>query len=630
MDRMKRLVRRPVRSVSVIRSIYLLILIAALPVLVWNDLVHQLNANLTDVLLWFRGPVHSRTIGEIVLVAIDDTTAARYGPLPLRRAVLAQGISRLASFGPKVLALDILLAESGQPKDDDALVKALASLPTAVLCAARRSDPQASHTWILPLPAFAGSHLIGHVHVEPDSDGNVRSIPLEEVDGGKRFWALGLQAVRAARHDEAPVEKPDSLELGSIHIPARAFSMPAVRPEETLARRLILINYAGPEGAYRRIPFSSLLDNTGRPEDFRGKIVFLGVTAQGSGDRLFTPFSSGIGMSGVEIHANVARTLLDQDFLIPLSEPGEFAALILIGAACVLGIGTLRGIRLFGALGLLGAAIIVSCFVALRLGQIWPLGTLVAGFVACGSVTGLGEYASVATALRKSERKQREYAFRVQAIAHEIKTPLTAIQGSSEIISDRDVPDDQRAQIAGMIFKESKRLTQIIHTFLDVERMATGSLALEKKGLDLALLCEDVLERARLYGARKKIAISADVPHMAVQADGDLLSFAIYNLLTNAVKYSPKGTTVLLTATERASAVHISIADHGYGIAPGEQAKIFERFYRIKRGPSDNEEGTGIGLALVKEIVSQHGGRIEVDSHEGAGSRFTIVLPNQS
>lgn len=627
---MKGPARHPGRPALAIRSLYLLVLIAAIPLLAWNGLIQQFNDSVSDVLLRLRGPIHSEAIGDIVLVAVDDTTAARYGPLPLRRSVLAQGISRVASFGPKVLTLDVLLAEPGPAEDDAALAKALVSLPTAVLCAARRSDPQEGHTWILPLPKLAGSHLVGHVHVEPDSDGNVRSIPLEEVDGGKRFWALGLQAVRAARHAESPLEKPDSLELGSIHIPARPFSTRSAQREEIPARRLILINYAGPEGAFRRIPFSSLLDNTAHPEDFSGKIVFLGVTAQGGGDRLFTPFSSGIGMSGIEIHANVARTILDRDFLRPLGEPGEFAALILIGAACVLGINTLRGIRLIGALILLGAAIPVACFIALRLGQAWPLGTLVAGFVVCGGVTGLGEYALVATALRKSERRQQEYAFRVQAIAHEIKTPLTAIQGSSEIISDRDVPDDQRAQIAGMIFKESKRLTQIIRTFLDVERMATGSLSLEKKGLDLAALCEDVLERARLYGARKKIAISGDIPHVAVQADGDLLSFAIYNLLTNAVKYSPKGTTVILTATERPGAVYISVTDQGYGIAPGEQAKIFERFYRVKRGSSDNEEGTGIGLALVKEIVLQHGGRIEVDSHEGAGSRFTLVLPSKS
>ncbi len=625
---MKLRAHRPTRTAFAIRSIYLLILVAALPVLVWNELVHQLDANLTDVLLWFRGPVHSRTISEIVLAAIDDTTAAHYGPLPLRRSVLAQGIGRLASFGPRAVALDILLAEPGQPEDDAPLSKALSSMPQVVLCAALRSDPQTSRTWIEPLPAFAGSHLIGHAHAAPDPDGNVRSVALEEVDGGKRFWALGLQTVRAASQAAAPLERPDSLELGPIRIPAT--SIPAVSSEDSPAKRVMLINYAGPEGTFRRIPFSSLLDNTAHAEDFQGKIAFLGVTAQGGGDRLFTPFSSGLGMSGVEIHANVARTILDRDFLVPLSAPGQFAALAFIGAACVLGIGTLRGVHLFAALGLLGVAIVAACFIAIRLGHVWPVGTLAAGFVVCGGVTALGEYALVASALRRSEHKQREYAFRVQAIAHEIKTPLTAIQGSSEIISDRDVPDDQRTQIAGMIHKESKRLTQIIHTFLDVERMATGSLSLEKQELDLALLCDDVLERARLYGARKKITIVAEVPHMAVPADGDLLSFAIYNLLTNAVKYSPKGTAVILTAVKGDGAVRISVADHGYGISPSEQGKIFERFYRIRRGASDNEEGTGIGLALVKEIVLQHEGRIEVDSREGAGSRFTIVLPSQS
>jgi two-component system sensor histidine kinase SenX3 len=117
---------------------------------------------------------------------------------------------------------------------------------------------------------------------------------------------------------------------------------------------------------------------------------------------------------------------------------------------------------------------------------------------------------------------------------------------------------------------------------------------------------------------------------VTVAADGDLLSFAIYNLLTNAVKYSPKQTTVSLTAVERSDAVLISVVDQGYGIPATEQRKIFERFYRVGRGQAASEEGTGIGLALVKEIVSQHGGRVEVDSRDGAGSRFTIVLPNQN
>ncbi|MDE3168016.1 MAG: CHASE2 domain-containing protein, partial [Acidobacteriota bacterium] len=558
-----------------------------------------------------------QAVDDIVLVAIDDSTASEYGPLPLRRSLLAQAVTRLASFGPKALAVDILLAEPGSPEDDAALARSFSQVPSLVLSAALGSDPRAAGRWILPLPPFADSHSIGHVHVEADADGCVRSILLEAAGGGRRYWALALQAVRAALRTGAPLERRDSLDLGTTRIPATAAS-----------GRLMAIDYAGPEGAFRRIPFAALLDNTAKAEDFRGKIVFLGATAQGSGDRLFTPFSSRIGMSGIEIHANIARTILDRAFLTPLSASGQFAVLALLAALCALGIGVLRGMRLYAVLAGMAILIVVCCYIALRLGWILPPGTLLAGFAAAAGVAGTGEYVLVAAALRRSERKQRDYAFRVQAIAHEIKTPLTAIQGSSEIISDQQIPDAQRSEIAGMIHRESMRLTQIIHTFLDVERMASGSLSLETQAIDLAVLCEDVLERARLYAARKAITIAASVAHVTVPADGDLLSFAIYNLLTNAVKYSPKRTAVTLIVEQRGTGAAISVVDQGYGIAPAEQKKIFDRFYRV-RGPADNEEGTGIGLAMVKEIVTQHGGSVEVDSREGAGSRFTILLPGQ-
>ena len=143
-----------------IRSIYVLFLIAALPLLAWNGLVGQFNASLADVLVRVRGPVRSRTIGDIVLVAIDDTTAARYGPLPLRRSVLAQGIDRLASLGPRAVVIDLLLSEAGRAEDDTALARSLSLLPSLVLGAALRSDPQASGIWILPIPAIADSHLV--------------------------------------------------------------------------------------------------------------------------------------------------------------------------------------------------------------------------------------------------------------------------------------------------------------------------------------------------------------------------------------------------------------------------------------------------------------------------------------
>jgi signal transduction histidine kinase len=415
---------------------------------------------------------------------------------------------------------------------------------------------------------------------------------------------------------DRPLERRDSLDLGDIRIPARESE-----------NRLMLVNYAGPEGTFARIPFASILENQAGSASFRDKVVFLGVTAQGSGDRLFTPFSSRIGMSGVEIHANVARTILDRAFLIPIGAGTEFAGCAVILALCALAVRTLRGIRLILVLAVAGATLPAICAAALRSGYVLPLGSFGAVFLVSAGIAGVGEYATVTAAFRSSERKRREYAFRVQAIAHEIKTPLTAIQGSSELIAEELVPGPERAEMAGMIYKESKRLADIIHTFLDVERMAAGSLKIEKQSTALTGLCEEVLERARLYASRKAIEIQSEIAPAIVEADPDLLSFAIYNLLTNAVKYSPRNTSIRLDVTENEESVSIAVTDHGYGIAPDEQQRIFERFYRLKRDQKGSEEGTGIGLALVKEIVVQHGGRILVESKPAAGSRFTITLP---
>lgn len=304
-----------------IRALYLAALVLAVPVLTWNGTVQQINAGVEDILLRLRPRAQSKALGTIVLVAIDDATAARFGPLPLNRSTLAEGLTRLAQFRPLGLAVDILLSEATQPADDRALAHALGQFQSV----------------ILPLPAFMASHGLGHVHTEPDADGIVRSILLLKANRERRLWALGLQMARSAIGAGPPLETRDSVELGPIRIPAPEATDPGT------PNRQMMINYAGPEGTFRRIPFSSLLDNTARPDEFLDKIAILGVTAQGSGDRLFTPLSSGLGMSGIEIHANIARTILDQAFLVSLNVTGQMAGFVLIAAACVIGVSRLRG-----------------------------------------------------------------------------------------------------------------------------------------------------------------------------------------------------------------------------------------------------------------------------------------------
>ncbi|MBI3465014.1 MAG: CHASE2 domain-containing protein [Planctomycetes bacterium] len=265
-------------KILLIRSAYVLIVLAVLPLIIWNGFIQQAGAQWNDLLLRMRGTQTTPATSQIVLLAIDDRTVAQYGPLPLNRATLATGLEALAEGRPRVLAVDLLIAEPGEPRADDRLRRALHSFPNVVLGAALESDADLSPRWIMPIPAVAEGHSIAHVHAAPDPDGNVRAVLLRKEGAGRRLWALGLEAVRLAISADRPLEANDSIVLGSIHIPAAERDM-----------RSMLVHYAGPEGVFPRVSFMSLLAGSADPSVFRDKIVILGVTAQGSGDRLFTP-----------------------------------------------------------------------------------------------------------------------------------------------------------------------------------------------------------------------------------------------------------------------------------------------------------------------------------------------------
>ncbi|MDQ6700736.1 MAG: HAMP domain-containing histidine kinase, partial [Acidobacteriota bacterium] len=136
------------------------------------------------------------------------------------------------------------------------------------------------------------------------------------------------------------------------------------------------------------------------------------------------------------------------------------------------------------------------------------------------------------------------------------------------------------------------------------------------------------IERVRPIAERKQIEIRiGELPGDDLSGDRELLEYAFYNLLTNAVKYSPGGTTVTVSGDRRKDRMRISVRDQGLGMDPKETRKIFQKFYRTKKAEQSGEVGTGIGLAIVEQIVVQHGGSIEVESAPGKGSCFTLVLP---
>jgi len=211
-----------------------------------------------------------------------------------------------------------------------------------------------------------------------------------------------------------------------------------------------------------------------------------------------------------------------------------------------------------------------------------------------------------------------------------MRTPLTAIQGTSELMGRYNLSDEKRKQMTEMINQESKRLARMIQTFLDVERLSDGQMELKREQFTAKELVEACLARVRPLGERKNIRVSTGELAGNLEGDRELMEYAVYNLMTNAVKYSGPDTEVTVASRPQGDRVRLSVEDQGIGMDAKELRQIFQKFYRTKRAEASGEKGTGIGLSIVEQIVHHHGGKMEVTSQPGKGSCFTVVLPAHS
>jgi signal transduction histidine kinase len=210
-----------------------------------------------------------------------------------------------------------------------------------------------------------------------------------------------------------------------------------------------------------------------------------------------------------------------------------------------------------------------------------------------------------------------------------MRTPLSAIQGSSELISRYALTEEKRKQIAQLINSESKRLARMVEVFLSVERLSAGQMELKHEIIGVKQMMEICVQRVGPLADRKHIAVALApiADDLQITGDRELMEYACYNLLTNAVKYSPQRTEVVVSAWKDDHNVRLAVQDQGIGMDQKEVKQIFKKFYRTKKAEESGEAGTGIGLSIVQQIVEQHGGRIDVSSRPGEGSCFTLVLP---
>jgi two-component system sensor histidine kinase ResE len=211
-------------------------------------------------------------------------------------------------------------------------------------------------------------------------------------------------------------------------------------------------------------------------------------------------------------------------------------------------------------------------------------------------------------------------------VTHDLKTPLTSIQGYSQAIMDGTARDQSKA--AEIIHDEAGRLTRMVSDLTDLARVHAGRTPLRREPVDLSQIVQTVSQKLSVVADRRDIALTTHIePVPQVMGDGDQLVQVLNNLLGNAIKYTRGGGTVRVSLwPANDGGVLIQVADNGIGIPEADLPRIFERFYQVDkaRGPS---RGTGLGLAIVNEIVHAHEGRINVTSKPGSGTTFTVWLP---
>ncbi|MBE9602342.1 PAS domain S-box protein [Pedobacter sp. MC2016-24] len=229
-----------------------------------------------------------------------------------------------------------------------------------------------------------------------------------------------------------------------------------------------------------------------------------------------------------------------------------------------------------------------------------------------------------------TERKQDEQRKNdfIAMVSHELKTPLTSLAGILQLLT-RKIGEAANSALPGGIDRahlQVKKMITLINGFLNVSRLESGKIQLDKETFDLTALLSELLEEAALLGSDHRISI-APCPPVSILADKDKIGSVVSNLLSNAIKYSPKGKEIMIRCNTDDKYVYVSVKDSGMGIKAQNIDFLFDRYYRVETNHTQNIAGFGIGLYLSAEIVKHHGGEIGVESESGVGSTFWFKLP---
>ena len=246
---------------------------------------------------------------------------------------------------------------------------------------------------------------------------------------------------------------------------------------------------------------------------------------------------------------------------------------------------------------------------------------------AAAALTTVEAFTRQRQAVEQLERLNRAKSEFVSIVSHEFRTPLTGIQGFSEMMRDEQLTLEEMREYAGDINKDSQRLNRMIDEMLDLDRMESGRMTIHPERMDLNAVLDEAVNRVRPNAPNHTLSLDLQTDLPAIHADRDRLTQVASNLLNNAVKYSPTGGRITVKSRADGDQVRIEVRDEGLGIPPEALETIFERYSRVDSQATKDIPGTGLGLPIVRQIVQLHGGKVWAESELGRGSVFHVTLP---
>lgn len=530
-----------------------------------------------------------------IVVAIDERSLKEIGPWPWDRTVLAEIVARAAESQAKAVVLDILLAEA-RPGDEQ-LAREMQRIPTiAVSVLVEREQ------WMVPAPKLREAATVAHGNFELDHDGILRRFASTKQNRDNSYTALAIEAASILRAASVPVGR-------------------SVAPAFRTAPRDVPIASAT-DVLWHRTPAG----------DLRGRVVFIGPTALGLGDRVLTPVSSPLSPDpGVTVHAAATESLAHGQRIreVPPVVAGILAALAVavllrmrahprrkrLAFAAILFLAVVAGGYL-----LLSISGIAVPFVVLMLTVLIAAAATEATLMRASIAESGVRLEQIAT--RLAEQRAHEVESK-RLLAHELKTPLASMRNLTQLLGDFELSAGEQRRVAKLLQTEAGKLQTMVDALLDLERLPLRDFQTSSKVTDLGELVRARVDVLRESADRPVIASVPD--GVLVRADPLLLERVVDNLVGNAIKYTPRSEPIEVTVKQTKDGAVLEVADRGPGVAAEERARIFDRFFRGTTAAGT--EGLGLGLSLVAEVARWHGGSVTVDGSPAGGATFRFILP---